>query len=1047
MYDPFPQELNLPKIEEDVLAFWKQADIFNRSILSRPIDRPFVFYEGPPTANGKPGIHHVLARTMKDFACRFKTMQGYRVERKAGWDTHGLPVEIEVEKELKFTKKDQIIAYGIDKFNAKCRESVWRYKQLWDELTVRIGYWVDLEHPYITYENSYIESIWWILRQLWDRGLIYRGHKIVPYCPRCETPLSSHEVSLGYKDVEDPSVYVKLRLKNDPQTSFLVWTTTPWTLISNVALALHPEMTYVTVSHQGEKLILAESRLSVLEGSYEILEKKPGSAYANVDYEPLFNFLKSPKRSHYTVLADFVTTADGSGIVHMAPAFGEDDYQTGLKHDLPFFQPIDKSGRFTADVTPWQGLFFKEADPQILRTLKENRRLYKVEKYTHSYPHCWRDGNPLIYYAKDSWYIRTTQFKDRFVALNREIHWYPPEVGTGRFGEWLANNVDWALSRDRFWGTPLPVWLDEDGTGHCVGSVRELSELTGRDLSKLDLHRPFVDEITFRHPKTGKVMRRTPEVIDVWFDSGAMPIAQWHFPFENESIFKNNFPADFISEAVDQTRGWFYSLFAIAAMLFDQPCYKNCVSLELVLDKDGQKMSKSKGNTVDPFQVIAQHGADAVRWYLMTVSPLWQTTRFDLEGVKEVVSRFFGTLINTYAFFSMYANIDEFVYSDRPIPIENRPEIDRWLISRLNGLVARVEENYTAYDVTRGGRAIAEFVVDDLSNWYVRRCRRRFWKSGMGEDKRAAFETLYEALLTVGKLCAPLAPFICEAIYRRLTTAQNRADESVHLCTFPSASHAAHQFRQPDLEAQMEAVRTVVVTGRALRNAQGLKVRQPLRRLMIVTPDAQKRAALQSGANLVQDELNIKKIEFLDSAAALTISKAEPIFKSLGPQFGKRANAVAEAIRNLPSASVRELQAKSRLEIKVQDEVVLVSAENVRLIEQQAPGLAVATEAGYTIALDTTLDEDLLAEGLARDFVNRVQNMRKSANFEVTDHIRIAYQASPQVQKALQKLAAYIQSETLAETFVFLDSAKNHLAHREEWEVGSETVTISIAQA
>jgi isoleucyl-tRNA synthetase len=630
--------------------------------------------------------------------------------------------------------------------------------------------------------------------------------------------------------------------------------------------------------------------------------------------------------------------------------------------------------------------------------------------------------------------------------LNREIKLYPPEVGTRPFGEWLANNVDWALSRDRFWGTPLPVWLDEDGNGHCVGSVKELSELTGRDLSTLDLHRPFVDEITFRHPKTGKPARRTPEVIDVWFDSGAMPLAQWHYPFENKEIFNNNFPADFISEAVDQTRGWFYSLFAIAAMLFDKPCYKNCVSLELVLDKDGQKMSKSKGNTVDPFQVIAQHGADAVRWYLLTVSPLWQTTRFDVEGVREVVSRFFGTLINTYAFFAMYANIDEFVYPARPIPAERRPEIDRWLISRLNGLVARVEENYEVWDVTRGGRAIAEFVVDDLSNWYVRRCRRRFWKSGMGEDKQAAFETLYEALLTVGKLSAPLAPFISEAIYRRLIAAQKLADESVHLCAFPSTRHSAHQFRQPDLEVQMEAVRTVVVAGRSLRNAQTLKVRQPLRRLIVVTPDAQKRAAIQPGLTLIQDELNVKRVEFQDSAEALTISKAEPIFKSLGPQFGKRANAVAEAIRNLPSPGVRELQAKGRLEIKVQDEALVITSENVRIVEQQAQGLAVATEAGYTIALDTTLDEDLLAEGLARDFVNRVQNMRKTANFEVTDHIGIAYQASPHLQQALQKLAGYIQSETLAEAFVSLDSGKNHLAHREEWEVGTEKVTISIAR-
>ncbi len=1046
MYDPFPQELNLPALEHEVLAFWKSANIFQKSISSRPENKSFIFYEGPPTANGKPGIHHVIARTMKDFGCRLKTMQGYRVERKAGWDTHGLPVEIEVEKQLKFTKKDQILAYGIDKFNALCRESVWKYKQLWDEMTERMGYWVDLDHPYVTYENSYIESVWWLLRQMWDRELIYRGHKIVPYCTRCETPLSSHEIAQGYKDLEDPSVFVKMRLKSAPDTSFLVWTTTPWTLISNVALALHPEVTYVKVAHHGEKLILAEPRLAALEGEYEILEKQPGSAYANLEYEPLFTYLSSPKRAYYTLLADFVTTEDGSGIVHMAPAFGEDDYKMGRQYDLPFFQPIDKSGRFTSEVTPWAGVFFKEADPAITAMLKANGRLYKAERYTHSYPHCWRDGSPLIYYAKESWYIRTTQFKERFVELNKQIDWFPKEVGTGRFGEWLANNVDWALSRERFWGTPLPIWLDEEGSGYCIGSVQELSQLAGRDLSGLDLHRPFVDDIVLKHPQTGKPMRRTPEVIDVWFDSGAMPVAQWHYPFENKEIFENSFPADYISEAVDQTRGWFYTLFATATMVFDKPCYKSCVVLGHIQDKDGQKMSKSKGNIVDPFEVMAKHGADATRWYMMTASPPWQATRFDVKGVEEVVSGFFGTLMNTYSFFALYANIDKFVYPAKPIPMSQRPEIDRWLISTLNRLVARVEENYNGFEVTRAGRAIAEFVTDDLSNWYVRRCRRRFWKSGLGEDKQAAFQTLYETLNAVCKMIAPLAPFLPEAIYRRLRVQQDHAEESVHLALLPSASHAAYQFRQPELEAQMEAVREVVLIGRSLRNAQALKVRQPLRRLIVVTIDEKKRAAITAGANLIQDELNVKQIELVDNAEALTVSRAEPIFKALGPKFGKRANAVAALIRALSPQQVRELATSGMLATSVEDEPITLASDDVRIVEQQAEGLAVATDFGLTIALDTKLDDDLIAEGLAREFVNRVQNMRKNAGFEVVDRIRIRYEGSQTLRSALQKMSAYIADETLAHEVQTITSPHDHLAHQEEWQVGSEQVTISVAR-
>ncbi|MGH7596264.1 MAG: isoleucine--tRNA ligase [bacterium] len=1040
MYKPFPQHLNLPVIEKEVLDFWKAQDIFKKSILTRDENRPFVFFEGPPTANGRPGIHHVIARTMKDFGCRFKTMQGYRVERKAGWDTHGLPVEIEVEKKLGFTRKDQIIEYGVDKFNALCRENVWTYKTVWDEITERTAYWVDLDHPYITYENSYIESVWWILKEFWKKELLYLGHKIVPYCPRCETALSSHEVSLGYEDIEDPSVYVKMQVKNEPDTFFLVWTTTPWTLISNVALALHPEVDYVKVSHRGQNLILAEARLSVLNGDYEILEKKKGRDLENIDYQPLFTFCKTDRRAYYTVLGDFVTTEDGSGIVHMAPAFGEDDYQTGRRYGLPVLQPIDKSGRFTDEVTTWKGKFVKDADPEIIAHLKKNGQLYKASKYLHSYPHCWRCKSPLLYYAKKSWYIRTSDYKDRLVALNRTINWYPSEVGEGRFGEWLNNNVDWALSRDRFWGTPLPIWIcDKCDAKECLGSMAELEKFSGKRLD--DLHKPFIDNVTWRCASCSGTMRRVTEVIDVWFDSGAMPVAQWHHPFENKETFANNFPADYICEAIDQTRGWFYSLLAISTLLFDETSYKNCVVVGHVVDKDGKKMSKSLGNTVDPFKIVEQYGADPLRWYLLTNSQLSMPTRFDADGVQEVINKFFGTLINTYAFFAMYANIDKFAFTGHTIPFEQRPEIDRWLLSTLNRTVARVEETYNRYDVTRGARAISDFVIDDLSNWYVRRCRRRFWKSEMGADKQSAYETLYHVLLTLSKLIAPVSPFTAEALYRRLLDKDEV--ESVHLCEFPSAGNAAFQFRELDLETKMELVRDIVAAGRALRNAQAIKVRQPLRRLLVVAADEQKRHAILAGSNLLKDELNVKTVAVIAGAEALMVPRAEPIFKSLGPKFGKKANAVADAIRQLSPEQIRQLEADGKLALTLQGEDATINQNDFRTKAEQAPGLAVSTEGEWTVAIDTALDEALINEGLAREFVNRVQNMRKDAGFDVIDRIRIYYESSDKLSRALAHSSAYVKNETLAETLEQRLDTANH-THHEEWEINGEKTIICI---
>lgn len=1050
MFKQLSQNLDIPAIESSVLRFWGERKIFQKSVETRDPAKPFVFYEGPPTANGRPGIHHVLSRTLKDFACRLKTMQGFRVERKAGWDTHGLPVEIEVEKQLGFTRKDQIVAYGVDRFNAMCRQNVWTYKALWDDLTRRIGYWVDLDHPYITYENSYIESVWWILKGFWQQGLMYLGHKIVPYCPRCETALSSHEVAQGYDEVEDPSVFVKMQLKESPGTFFLVWTTTPWTLISNVALALHPDMDYVKVEHHGETLILSEARLPALKGAYRVLAKDTGRDLLNIDYEPLFQFCRfdvatgqTGRRAYYTVAGEFVTTEEGTGIVHMAPAFGEDDYQTGRKYDLPVFQPVDKSGRFTPEVTPWAGRFVKDADQDIIAYLQKSGRLYRAEKYRHSYPHCWRCDSPLLYYAKRSWYLRTEQNKEKLLRANAQITWYPKEIGEGRFGEWLENNVDWALSRDRFWGTPLPIWTCEQcGTHQCIGSGEELRSAGGRTLD--DFHKPSIDEVTWQCGTCGGTMQRTPEVIDVWFDSGAMPFAQWHYPFENQEVFLRNFPADFICEGVDQTRGWFYSLLAIAALLKEQPCFRSCLVLELVLDKEGQKMSKSRGNTVDPFGLLDKYGADPVRWYLLTASSPWQTARFDEEGIAEGVRKFFGTLLNTYAFFAMYANIDRFSYPQNPSNVSARAEIDRWLTSALNTLVGRVESWMSRYEVTRAARAISDFVIDEVSNWYVRRNRRRFWKAEMGEDKQAAYETLYEVVLTVAKLIAPIVPFVSEELYRNLTAGRTDVPESVHLTTYPSVADAQYQFREPELEAQMEAVLAIVAAGRAARNERNLKVRQPLRRIVVVVPDGPQRRAVARGVALIRDELNVKAVEFVEELEQLTTRRAEPLFKVLGPKFGKRANAIAEAIRRLRQAEVAKLENGQTLTLAIDGEPVTISKEEIRVQVSHAEGLAVNAEGPMAVALDTRLDAELVAEGMAREFVNRVQNMRKDAGFEVLDRIRIFYEGSDALDQAVRKMSAYVCNETLADELRRNPPRRAKSQIVREWEVSGEKATIGI---
>ncbi|MCH8018624.1 isoleucine--tRNA ligase [candidate division KSB1 bacterium] len=1040
MYKELSTKLNFPELEKEILEYWDKNKIFEKSIENRDVKKSFVFYEGPPTANGPPGIHHVLGRTIKDFVCRLKTMEGYRVERKAGWDTHGLPVEIQVEKELGFSSKEDIEKYGIDKFNRKCRESVWKYKSEWDELTRRIAFWVDLENPYITYENNYIESVWWILSELWKKELIYRGHKIVPYCPRCETPLSSHEVAQGYKDVEDPSVFVRMRIKGEENTSFLVWTTTPWTLISNVALVLNPEIEYVKVKLADEHLILAKTRLEVLEGDYKIVETYTGKKLADKEYEPPY-FYETDKKAYYTVLADFVSTEDGTGIVHMAPAFGEDDYQIGLKYDLPVLQPVDESGKFTEEVTKFKSKFVKDADPEIIKDLESRGLLYKSEAYLHSYPHCWRCTSPLLYFAKKSWFVRTTAMKERLIKNNDEVDWYPKEVGEGRFGEWLKNNIDWSLSRDRYWGTPLPIWVCEACSHeHCIGGVEELKELSG--LAEFDdLHKPYIDEVEIKCSQCSEKMTRTPEVIDCWFDSGSMPIAQWHYPFENKDVFERSFPADFIAEGVDQTRGWFYSLHAIATMLFDQPCYKVCVSNDLILDKFGQKMSKSKGNTVDPKNIIDEYGADAVRWYLLTVSPPWVPTKFDVEGVNEVVRKFFGTLVNVYSFFTTYANIDKFKYEKSKIVVEKRAEIDRWLLSSLNRLVEKIENHLSRYDLTKAARLISEFVIDDLSNWYVRRCRRRFWKSEMGDDKLAAYETLYEVLIAVTKLLAPYTPFISEEIHKNLTQNGDANVESVHLAFYPKKNTREHTYRDTELEERMDLVRRVVFLGRALRNESAIKVRQPLSRIVVVAKDQNAQNHILSMASLITEELNIKNIEFVSDTAGLTIKKANPLFKQLGPRFGKNAKMAANMIRDFGEKEITELEQKGEFTIDIEKQKKAIKITDLEIVSQSAEGLVVQADDVLTAALDTRITDDLRIEGLAREFVNRVQNMRKNAGFDVIDRIKIYYETSDELLKAIAQRSEYICNETLAES---LSPNFQKASFTENWEINGSEAAIGI---
>jgi len=1003
---------SLLEVEEETLARWREDDLFRRTLEANADGEPFVFFEGPPTANGRPGLHHIISRTIKDLVCRHRSMEGRSVTRIAGWDTHGLPVEIEAEKKLGISGKPEIEAIGIARFNEVCRESVFTYKEEWENLSERIGYWLEYWRPYVTFHTDYIESVWWVLKELSGSGLIYRGHKSVPYCPRCGTALSSHEVAQGYEDVEDPSLTFVADIVDasgapDPDgRAFLVWTTTPWTVPSNVGLAVNPGLTYVEVAHDGRRLIVAEALAADIFGEdAEIVARHRGDTLAGLRYSRPLDIVPAPDHvgNAWTVVAeDFVSAEEGTGIVHMAPAFGADDYAAGQRHDLPMLNPLDEAGHFVESIPVVGGMFVKDADPLLVEELRRGGGLFHIGTSVHSYPHCWRCGSPLLYVARDSWFAATSTLKDQLIANNDRISWSPPEVGEKRFGEWLRGNVDWALSRDRYWGTPLPFWVCDEGHLHVVGSLAELSELAGPLPDDFDPHRPFIDEITFACPECGGVMHRTPEVVDVWFDSGAMPYAQWHYPFENVEEFESHFPADFICEGLDQTRGWFYSLLAISTMLGRGPAFLNVVVNDLILDVDGQKMSKSKGNVVNPWDAIGEHGADAVRWYLVTSSSPWVPKRYDPAGVREASRKFFDTLFNTYRFFALYARVEEWHASEAdPQPAE-RPFIDRWLLSRLDTVVRAITEAMDGYQITRAYRTLGDFVVEDLSNWYVRRCRPRFWGNTDAADARAAFRTLWDALRTVALLAAPCAPFSSDWMHRALT------DESVHLQRYPAHSGAS----DAELEADMEAARTLVSLGRAAREDVQIRVRQPLRILYAVVPGG--RSLHGALLDLVRDELNVKSVEFLESAEDIVRLVARPNFRELGPRFGKRTQVAADAIRGLDQAALAAFRGGAAVEIELDGQRHTLQPGDLDVVQEATGDLVVKEDGSYTAALDPALDDELRAEGMARELVNRIQRLRKDAGLEITDRIELALAGSEAVQGAARTHQVFIAGETLA---------------------------------
>ena len=1001
------------QVQNEQVKKWKEEDLLQKCVDTREGAEPFIFYEGPPTANGKPGIHHVMARTLKDSVCRYKTMKGYQVNRKAGWDTHGLPVEIEVEKQLNMSGKQDIEKYGIKEFNEKCRESVFTYTGMWREMSERMGYLVDLDHPYITLDNNYIETGWWILKKFFDAGLIYEGHKILPYCPRCGTGLASHEVAQGYKMVKTNTITAKFKKTGSENEYFLAWTTTPWTLASNVALTVGPDIDYVRVKmtegdEEGNIFYVAQHLADKVLGAgrYEVLQTMKGKDMEYMEYEQLMPFVKPDKKAFFVTCMDYVSIEDGTGIVHTAPAFGEDDYQCGRKYDLPVVQPVDERGCYTA--TPWEGRFVMEEglDVEIIKYLAGEDKIFSKEKIEHNYPHCWRCGTPLVYYAKPSWYIAMSRLKDRLVANNNSVNWFPDFVGEKRFGNWLEEVKDWAISRTRYWGTPIPVWRCECGHLECVGSRKELVEKAMEDIDEsIELHRPYVDDVHLRCPVCGKPMTRIPEVMDCWFDSGAMPFAQWHYPFEHaDDLEEKLFPADFICEGIDQTRGWFYSLMAISTFIMGKAPYKNVLVNDLILDKDGKKMSKSRGNTVSPFELFDKYGADATRWYLLSVSPAWTPTRFDEDGLIDVVSKFFGTLRNVYNFFVLYSNQDQIDPAGLNVPYEGRPELDRWILSKYNRLIADVTEYMDQYDHMRTVRAINDFVNEDLSNWYIRRARRRFYAEEMTEDKKSVYATTYEVLVGTAKLIAPIAPFISDEIYVNLT-----GEDTVHTAYFPEADMS---LVDEDTEKRMDLVRALVTLGRGTREKERIKVRQPLSEVLV---DGKYESVIGDLTPLILEELNVKKVVFEKDLEKYMDFALKPDFKAAGPVLGSKIKAFGAALAKAdPAKTVAALEADGKITMDLNGEAAEITKDFVDVRISAKEGFAVAMENNIFTILDTTLDDELIDEGIARELVSKVQQLRKQKAFEMMDNIAVTVEADDRVKSAVEKHRDYIMKETLS---------------------------------
>ena len=1035
MYKKVPTDLKFVEREREVEKFWRENHIFEKSIEDRKDAPTYMFYDGPPTANGKPHIGHALTRVIKDMIPRYRTMKGYKVPRKAGWDTHGLPVEIEVEKELGINGKEQIENYGVAPFIEKCKESVWKYKGMWEEFSDVIGFWADMNDPYVTYHDSYIESEWWALKQIWDKGLLYKGFKVVPYCPRCGTPLSSHEVAQGYKDVKERSAIVRFK-KKDEDVYFLAWTTTPWTLPSNVALCVNPEEDYVKVKHGDYTYILASALVeTVLKEDYTVLETYKGKELEGIEYEPLWGGLNVKSKAWFVVCDSYVTLTDGTGIVHIAPAFGEDDSRIGRNYDLPFVQLVDAQGNLTKE-TKWEGVFVKDADKLVLKDLEDNGKLFDAPVFEHSYPHCWRCNTPLIYYARESWYIKMTAVKEDIIRNNNTINWIPESIGKGRFGDWLENIQDWAVSRNRYWGTPLNVWICECGHMHSIGSIEELKSMSKNCPDNIELHRPYIDAVTITCPECGKEMKRTPEVLDAWFDSGSMPFAQHHYPFENHEKFEAQFPADFISEAVDQTRGWFYSLLAISTLIFNKAPYKNVIVMGHVQDEDGQKMSKSKGNAVDPMDALNKFGADAIRWYFYVNSAPWLPNRFHDKAVEEGQRKFLGTLWNTYAFYVLYADIDNFDPTKYNLEYDKLSVMDKWLLSKLNTLVKTVDDYLNNYKITETARALQSF-TDDMSNWYVRRCRERFWAKGMEQDKVNAYMTLYTALITLSKIAAPMIPFMTEEIYQNLVRSVDKnAPESIHLTDFPTVNE---EFIDKELEISMDEVLDIVVLGRAARNSANIKNRQPIGNMYVKAETVLDPFYVE----IIEDELNVKAVEFKDDVEEFVSYSFKPQLKTVGPKYGKLLGKIKEALASLDGhAAMKYLNDTGSVDFDFDGEIVSLGREDLLIETAKNDDFVTEADNKTTVVLDIRLSEELIEEGFVRELISKVQTMRKEAGFEVVDHIVLSQTGNERIADIIRKNETVIKNDTLADEIVY----NNVDGYTKDWNLNGENTSLGVSK-